>query len=101
MDDVAAFLRRHPPFDSLDAAAVAAVADAAQEEHHPAGALILERPDATSEHAFVVRRCAARPRRGVLHRGSSYGAAPIIGVAAGSSSACEASVPVLCRCTNQ
>ena len=49
----------------------------------------------------VERRVAAQERRDVVHRGSIYGAAPITGAAAGSSSACEASVPVLWRCTNQ
>ena len=83
MDEVAAFLRRHPPFDSLDEAGVAAVARAAQEEHHPAGALILERPDATSEHAFVVRRGAVELRSDgrlldVLGEGELFGYASIL-----------------------
>jgi CBS domain-containing protein len=83
VEDVAAFLRRHPPFDTLDDAAMAAVADAAQEEHHPAGALILERPDATSEHAFVVRRGAVELRNDgrlldVLGEGELFGYASIL-----------------------
>ena len=83
MDDVAAFLRRHPPFDSLDEAGVAAVAGAAREEHHPAGTLILERPDATSEHAFVVRRGAVELRSDgrlldVLGEGELFGFASIL-----------------------
>jgi CBS domain-containing protein len=83
LDDVAAFLRRHPPFDSLDDAGVAAVADAAREEHHPAGTLILDHPDATSEHAFVVRRGAVELRTGdrlldVLGEGELFGYASIL-----------------------
>jgi CBS domain-containing protein len=62
VDEVAAFLRRHPPFDSLDEAGVAAVARAAQPQEHRAGALILEHAGATSEHAFVVRRGAVELR---------------------------------------
>jgi CBS domain-containing protein len=62
VDDAAAFLRRHPPFDTLDDAELAAVARAAVAQHHAAGTPILERPDATSEHAFVVRRGAVELR---------------------------------------
>jgi CBS domain-containing protein len=83
LDDVAAFLRRHPPFDSLDDAGVAAVAAGAREEHHPAGTLILEHPDATSEHAFVVRRGAVELRSDgrlldVLGEGELFGYASIL-----------------------
>jgi len=62
VDDVAGFLRGHPPFDTLDERELAAVADAAAPEAHPAGALILQEPDATSEHAFVVRAGAVELR---------------------------------------
>jgi CBS domain-containing protein len=60
--EVADFLRRHPPFDTLDDAGVAAVARAAQAELHRAGALVLGRPETTSEHAYVVRRGAVELR---------------------------------------
>jgi len=55
VDEVAEFLRRHPPFDSLDERCLAAVAGAAVAEMHAAGAAILDRPLATSAHAYVVR----------------------------------------------
>ena len=60
MDEVAAFLRRHPPFDALDAAEVAAVAArGAGRSAIAAGAPILERPrGARPSSAFV------RPPRG-------------------------------------
>jgi CBS domain-containing protein len=62
VNDVAGFLRRHPPFDTLDAASVAAVARAAVAERYAAGAPILARPDATSDHAYVVREGAVELR---------------------------------------
>ena len=58
MDDVAAFLRRHPPFDSLDDRGIEVVAAAAVAESHPAGSAILDRPLATADSAYVVRRGA-------------------------------------------
>jgi CBS domain-containing protein len=83
VDDVAEFLRRHPPFDSLDEAGVAAVARAAEPEEHRAGELILERADATSEHAFVVRRGAVELRSDgrlldVVGEGELFGFASIL-----------------------
>jgi CBS domain-containing protein len=83
VDAVAAFLRDHPPFDTLDDAGVAAVAQAAREEHHPAGTLILDRPDATSDHAFVVRSGAVELRSDgrlldVLGEGELFGYASIL-----------------------
>jgi len=82
-EDVAAFLRRHPPFDSLDDAGVATVAGAAREELHPAGTLILRHPDAPSEHAFVVRRGAVELRSDgrlldVVGEGELFGYAAIL-----------------------
>jgi CBS domain-containing protein len=56
MDDTAEFLRRHPPFDTLDEQLLAAVAASAEAELHPAGALILESAAATAAYAWVVRR---------------------------------------------
>ena len=49
----------------------------------------------------VERRVVTQESRDLVHRGSTYGTAPLNGVGAGSSSACAASVPVLWRCTNQ
>jgi CBS domain-containing protein len=83
VDDVEAFLSRHPPFDSLDEAEVAAVARAAQPEEHRAGELIRERPSATSQHAFVVRRGAVELRSDgrlldVVGEGELFGYASIL-----------------------
>ena len=54
--EIAEFLRHHPPFDTLDEEALAAVAAAAEVESHPAAATILDSAGATSEFAYVVRR---------------------------------------------
>jgi CBS domain-containing protein len=56
MHDIAEFLRRHPPFDTLDEETLAAVAAGAEIEFHPAGTAILDSAEATSEFAYVVRR---------------------------------------------
>jgi CBS domain-containing protein len=56
MNDIAEFLRRHPPFDTLDDETLAAVAASAEVESHPAGAAILDSAQAQSEFAYVVRR---------------------------------------------
>ena len=56
MDEIADFLRRHPPFDSLEEDELEAVAATAEEELHPALTEILESAEATSESAYVVRR---------------------------------------------
>jgi CBS domain-containing protein len=55
VDDVAEFLSRHPPFDTLEPERLAEVARAAEPELHRAGTQILERADARSESAYVVR----------------------------------------------
>jgi CBS domain-containing protein len=55
MDDIAEFLRRHPPFDTLDEEALAAVAGSAELEFHAAGEPILESAQATAQYAYVVR----------------------------------------------
>ena len=83
VDDVAAFLRRHPPFDSLDADGVAAVARAARPEDYPAGAPILERPEETAAYAFVVRRGTVELRSegrllDVVGEGELFGFASIL-----------------------
>jgi CBS domain-containing protein len=56
MHDIAEFLRAHPPFDSLDEEALAAVAESAEIEFYAGGAQILESAEATAEFAYVVRR---------------------------------------------
>jgi CBS domain-containing protein len=56
--DIADFLRRHPPFDSLDEETLEKVASAAEIEFYAAGEAILESAAATSEFVYVVRRGA-------------------------------------------
>ena len=58
MHDVVDFIRRHPPFDTLDEAEVERVAAATEIEFHPAGSAILATPSATSRFAYVIRRGA-------------------------------------------
>ncbi len=54
--DVAAFLGRHPPFDSLDESAVARVAASVEIEHFSPGEVILEQAGEPSRHLFVIRK---------------------------------------------
>jgi CBS domain-containing protein len=56
MHDIAEFLQRHPPFDTLDEDALRGVAASAEIEFHPARTPILESAEATAEFAYVVRR---------------------------------------------
>lgn len=56
MHDVAEFLARHPPFDTLETGELAEVASSAEIEFHAAHSAVLESPDATSRFAYVVRR---------------------------------------------
>ena len=56
MDDIAEFLRRHPPFDTLDEETLAASPPSAEIEFHAARAAILESARGPAEHAYVVRR---------------------------------------------
>jgi CBS domain-containing protein len=56
MHDLAEFLHRHPPFDTLDEESLAGVATAAEIEFYAALAPILESAEATAEFAYVVRR---------------------------------------------
>jgi CBS domain-containing protein len=58
MHDIADFLRRHPPFDTLDEETLTAVAAGTEIEFHAAQTPILESAEATSEFAYVVRRGA-------------------------------------------
>jgi CBS domain-containing protein len=58
MHDIVEFLRRYPPFDTLDQGALQQVAASAEIEFHAAREPILGSAEATSEHAYVVRRGA-------------------------------------------
>jgi CBS domain-containing protein len=53
--EVARFLREHPPFDALDARAVARVATASELEEYAAGATIFSQGDDPPEHLRIVR----------------------------------------------
>jgi CBS domain-containing protein len=55
MQDIAEFLRIHPPFDSLDEETLARVAESAEIEFYAARSAILESSD-VAEFAYVVRR---------------------------------------------
>jgi CBS domain-containing protein len=55
MQDIAEFLRAHPPFDSLDDETLEEVAGSAEIEFFAAGAAIIDSPGAVAEHAHVVR----------------------------------------------
>jgi CBS domain-containing protein len=56
MQDIAEFLRNHPPFDSLDDETLETVAGSAEIEFHAARAPIIASPDAPVAHGYVVRR---------------------------------------------
>jgi len=56
MEDIADFLRAHPPFDSLDEQTLDEIAASAEIEFHAAHGAILDSPDAVLEHGYVVRR---------------------------------------------
>jgi CBS domain-containing protein len=56
MHDIAEFLQRHPPLDTLDDETLREVAAAAEIEFFAARAPILGSPEATAEFAYVVRR---------------------------------------------
>jgi CBS domain-containing protein len=56
MHDIAQFLARHPPFDTLDEETLERVASSAEIEFYAAGTAILESAEATSRFAYVVRR---------------------------------------------
>ena len=53
--DAARFLREFPPFDALDPGELERVAEAAEEEFHPAGATIFRQGAEPVEHLRVVR----------------------------------------------
>jgi CBS domain-containing protein len=54
--DVATFLGRHPPFDSLDEAALARIAGSVEIEHFAPGDVILEQAGEPSRHLYVIRK---------------------------------------------
>jgi CBS domain-containing protein len=56
MHDIAQFLARHPPFDTLEEKEVEEAAAAAELEFYAAGTAILESAEETSRFAYVVRR---------------------------------------------
>jgi CBS domain-containing protein len=56
MHDIAQFLARHPPFDTLEEKELEEVSSAAEIEFYAAGTAILESAEATSRFAYVVRR---------------------------------------------
>jgi CBS domain-containing protein len=55
MQDIAEFLRAHPPFDSLDEETLARVAESAEVEFHAARTEILDSAE-VAEFAYIVRR---------------------------------------------
>jgi CBS domain-containing protein len=83
MHDIAEFVRRHPPFDTLDEETLAAVASRAEIEFHAAGTAILESAEATAEFAYVVRRGSVELVIGdrlldVLGEGEMFGFASLL-----------------------
>jgi CBS domain-containing protein len=54
--DVATFLGRHPPFDSLDEPALVRVAASVEIEHFSPGDEILEQAGEPSRHLYVIRK---------------------------------------------
>ena len=58
MREVAAFLKRHPPFDDLDAATVVRLAERADIERFPAGTKIFEQGAEPPDAVRVVREGA-------------------------------------------
>jgi CBS domain-containing protein len=64
-DEVARFLRAHPPFDALDADKVERVADAVEVESYPAGTTIIRQGAKPAEHLRVVRSGAVE----IVHDG--------------------------------
>jgi CBS domain-containing protein len=83
MHDVAAFLGRHPPFDTVDEETLGGVAASAEIEFHAAGTAILDSAEATSEFAYVVRRGSVELLIGdrlldVLGEGEMFGFASLL-----------------------
>ena len=83
MHEIARFLSTHPPFDTLDEAALEAVAARAEVEPLPPSAAILDSADARAEHAFVVRDGSVELLIGgrlfdVLGEGEMFGFASVL-----------------------
>jgi CBS domain-containing protein len=83
MDEVAEFLRRHAPFDTLDEAALDAVAARAQVLPVAPAAAILDSAEARAEHALVVRDGSVELLIGgrlfdVLGEGEMFGFASVL-----------------------
>ena len=55
MQDIAEFLRAHPPFDSVDEPTLEEIARSAEIEFHPARTTIVDAAGAPLEHGYVVR----------------------------------------------
>jgi CBS domain-containing protein len=56
--DVASFLSRYPPFDTLTPGELSRVASSVEIEHFPAGAVILQQSGQPARHLYVVRKGA-------------------------------------------
>lgn len=83
MHDIADFLRRHPPFDSLEPGELERVSAGADIEFHAAQSLILDRAAAQSEFAYVVRRGSVElliddRLLDLLHEGEMFGFASLL-----------------------
>src|SRR6059036_2713220 len=55
-DEIAAFLRRFPPFDGLEPSQLSAVADAAEVRHYREGEDVLIEDAQPAAHFFVIRQ---------------------------------------------
>ncbi len=62
MQDIAEFLKAHPPFDAADAAEVDVLAAAAEIEFHTSGVTIFSERTAPVEHLRVIRKGAVEIR---------------------------------------
>jgi CBS domain-containing protein len=83
ISELADYIQRHSPFDSLEPDELERVAGAAESEFHPAGAAILKSADATSESAYMVRSGAVELLAGgrvvdMLGEGELFGFAALL-----------------------
>jgi CBS domain-containing protein len=60
VQDVVAFLRNVPPFQFLEDPQLRELAQAAELEYYPTGAVILEQDGPPSEHLLVVKKGGAK-----------------------------------------
>lgn len=63
MDEIARFLREHPPFDQLPAEVLAQTAAMVEIEYFPRGTRILAQAGSPSEFLFIIRTGAVELRR--------------------------------------